>query len=168
MTKRSATARSYPVRVSRVPVGPLAPMVLDECSRWFVAKGYSPGSVAGAVNLAHRLSAWMQEVGAGVGEIDGEFLARFVTAESSRDRPCRSVNGGMGALRRILAEAGYLRVAEGDEGQLTPGQAAAAQWCTWMRTQRGLGEKSIVRYCLTQRGSWTGFPRRMGRCGGMA
>ena len=34
MTKRSPTARSYPVRVPRVPVGPLAPMVLGECSGW--------------------------------------------------------------------------------------------------------------------------------------
>jgi integrase len=148
VTKRSATARSYPVRVSRVPVGPLAPTVLDECSRWFAAKGYSPGSAAGAVNLAQRLSAWMQEVGSGVGEIDEEFLARFVTAERSRDRPSGSVKRWMGALRRFLAEAGYLRGAEVNEDQLTPGQVAVAEWCTWMRTQRGLTEKSIARYCF--------------------
>ena len=83
MTKRSATARLYPVRVPRLPVGPLAPGVLDECSRWFAAKGYSPGSAAGAVNLAQRLSAWMQEVGVGIGELDEELLDRFVTAELS-------------------------------------------------------------------------------------
>ncbi|HRC12032.1 MAG TPA: tyrosine-type recombinase/integrase [Dermatophilaceae bacterium] len=147
MTKRSATARSYPVRVPRVPVGPLAPTVLGECSRWFAAKGYSPGSAAGAVNLAQRLSAWMQEVGAGVGEIDEELLARFVTAERSRDLPCSSVKRWMGALRRFLAEAGYLRVAELDAGQLTPAQAAVTEWCAWMRAQRGLTEKSIAAYC---------------------
>lgn len=147
MTKRSATARSYPVRVPRLPVGPLAPTVLGECSRWFAAKGYSPGSAAGAVNLAQRLSGWMQEVGAGVGEIDEELLARFAAAEGSRDLPCSSVNRWMGALRRFLAAAGYLRAAEVDEGQLTPAQAAVTGWCAWMRAQRGLTEKSIAAYC---------------------
>jgi len=147
MTKRSATARSYPVRVPRLPVGPLAPTVLDECSRWLSAKGYSPGSAAGAVNLAQRLSAWMEEVGAGVGEIDEELLARFVTAEGSRDLPCGSVKRWMGALRRFLKEAGHLRVAEVDAGRLTPAQAAVTEWCTWMRDQRGLTEKSIAAYC---------------------
>lgn len=147
MTKRSATARSYPVRVPRLPVGPLALTVLDECSRWFSAKGYSPGSAAGAVNLAQRLSGWMQEVGAGVGEIDEELLDRFVTAERSRDLPCGSVNRWMGALRRFLTAAGYLRAAEVDAGQLTLAQVAVTEWGTWMRVQRGLTEKSIARYC---------------------
>ena len=147
MTKRSATARSYPVRVPRLPVGPLAPTVLGECSRWFAARGYSPGSAAGAVNLAQRLSGWMQEVGAGVGEIDEELLARFAVAEGSRDLPCSSVKRWMGALRRFLAAAGYLRAAEVDEGQLTPAQAAVTGWCAWMRAQRGLTEKSIAAYC---------------------
>ena len=128
-------------------MGPLAPTVLDECSRWFAAKGYSRGSAAGAVNLAQRLSAWMLEVGAGVGEIDEELLDRFVTAEGSRARPCGSVKRWMGALRRFLAAAGYLRVAEVDAGQLTPAQAAVTEWCTWMRAQRGLTEKSIAAYC---------------------
>lgn len=146
MTKRSATARSYPVRIQRRPVGPLAPTVLDECRRWFAAKGYSPGSAAGAVNLAQRLSAWMDEVGAGVGEIDEDLLARFVTAERSRERPCSSVKRWMGALRRFLAAAGYLRAAGVSEEQLTPTQAAVAEWCAWMQVQRGLTEKSIAAY----------------------
>lgn len=147
VTKRSATARPYPVRIQRLPVGPLAPTVLDECRRWYAAKGYSPGSAAGAVNLAQRLSAWMQEVGAGVGDIDEELLDRFVTAEDSRDRPCSSVKRWMGALRRFLTAAGYLRAAGPNEEQLTPIQAAVTEWCTWMRVQRGLTEKSVARYC---------------------
>ena len=105
MTKRSSTARSYPVRVPRVPVGPLAPTVLDECSRWLAAKGYSTGSAAGAVNVAQRLSMWMQAVGAGVDGIDADLLVRFVAAERSRDRPCASVDRWIGALRRFLAAA---------------------------------------------------------------
>ena len=147
MTKRSATARSYPVRVPKVSVGPLAPMVLEECSRWFAAKGYSPGSTAAVVNLAKRFSAWMQEVGAGVGEIDGELLVRFATAEGSRDLPCGSVKRWMGALRRFLAASGYLRAAEVDDEELTSAQAAVMEWCTWMRVQRGLTEKSVAAYC---------------------
>lgn len=147
MTKRSATARPYPVRIQRLPVGPLAPTVMDECRLWFAAKGYSPGSAAGAVNLAQRLSAWMQEAGAGVGDINEDLLDRFVTAEGSRDRPCSSVKRWMGALRRFLATAGYLGAAGANEEQLTPTQAAVAEWCTWMRVQRGLTEKSVARYC---------------------
>ncbi|WP_460833995.1 tyrosine-type recombinase/integrase [Nocardioides hungaricus] len=99
------------------------------------------------MNVAQRLSAWMQEVGAGVGEIDEELLARFVTAERSRELPCGSVKACMGAVRRFLAEAGYLRAAEVDAWQLAPAQAAVTQWCGWMRAQQGLAEKSISAYC---------------------
>jgi len=147
MTKRSPTARPYPVRVPRAPVGPLAPVVLDECSRWLAAKGYSSGSAAAVVNLVQRLSMWMQTVGAGVDDIDEALLARFVTAERSQDRPCASVKRWIGALRRFLAAAGYLRVGKVDEGQVTPAQAAVTQWCRWMREERGLTEKSIAAYC---------------------
>ena len=85
MTKRSPTARSYPVRVPRVPVGPLAPMVLGECSGWLAGLGYSPGSAAGVVNVLERLSWWMQLVGAGVDDIDEDLLARH-TAKGRRRR----------------------------------------------------------------------------------
>lgn len=147
MTKRSATARPYPVRVPQASVGPLAATVLEECSLWFAAEGYSSGSTAAVVNLAKRFSAWMQEVGAGVGEIDEELLARFVTAEGSRDLACGSVKRWMGALRRFLAASGYLRVAEDGEDQPTLVQASVMEWCTWMRVQRGLTEKSVAAYC---------------------
>jgi hypothetical protein len=75
----------------------------------------------------------MQEVGAGVAEIDEELLARFAAAERSRDLPCSSVKRWMGALRRVLAAAGYRRAAEVDEGQLAPAQAAVTEWCAWTR-----------------------------------
>ena len=96
MTKRSLTARSYPVRVPRVPVGPLTPTVLDECSRWLSVQGYSPGSAAGIVNLLERLSVWMQVVGAGVDDIGEELLGRFVVAERSRDHERRGRVAGFG------------------------------------------------------------------------
>lgn len=147
MTKRSPTARPYPVRVPRVPVGPLAPVALDECSQWLTAKGYSSGSTAAVVNLVQRLSMWMRTVGAGIDDIDEELLARFVTAERSQERPCASVERWIGALRRFLAAAGYLRAGGVDAGQLTRAQAAVTHWCKWMRDQRGLTEKSIAAYC---------------------
>jgi integrase len=146
VTKRSPTARSYPVRIPRVPVGPLAPVVLGECSRWLAAKGYSAGSAAGVVNLVERLSMWMQAVGAGVDDIDEELLARFVAAERSRDRPCASVGRWIGALRRFLASAGYLRTGEAAASQFTLAQAAVAEWSSWLGDQRGLTEKSIAAY----------------------
>jgi hypothetical protein len=59
VTKRSSTARSYPVRIPRVAVGPLAATVLGECSAWTVGQGYTQGSAAGIVNLLERLSMWM-------------------------------------------------------------------------------------------------------------
>ena len=146
MTKRSPTARPYPVRVLRVPVGPLAPVVLGECSQWLRAKGYSAGSASAVVNLLQRLSMWMDTVGAAVVDIDEELLERFVTAEGSQDRPCVSVKGSIGPARGFLASAGYLRAAEVNEGQLTLTQTAVMDWCSWMRTQRGLTEKSIAAY----------------------
>jgi alkylation response protein AidB-like acyl-CoA dehydrogenase len=99
------------------------------------------------MNVAQRLSMWMQAVGAGVDGIEEELLVRFVAAERSRDRPCASVDSWIGALRRFLTAAGYLRTAQVDASQFTPAQAAVAEWCAWMRSQRGLTEKSIAAYC---------------------
>ena len=147
MTKRSLTARPYPVRVPRSPVGPLAPVVLGECSQWLTAKGYSSGSATAVVNLMQRMSLWMQTVDADVGDIDEELLVRFVTAEGSRDRPCASVKSSIGVLRRFLTAAGYLRAAEVSDAQLTPARAAVTEWCSWMQDQRGLTKKSVTAYC---------------------
>ena len=133
MTKRSPTARPYPVRVPKVAVGPLAPVVMAECSQWLTAKGYSSGSAAAMVNLVERLSMWMQTVGSGVDNIDEELLARFVTAERLKDLPCASVARRTGTLRRFLAAAGYLRAAEVNERRLTPAQDAVTDWCSWLR-----------------------------------
>ena len=147
MTKTSPTARPHADRVPRVPVGPLAPTVLGECSRWLAAQGYSPGSAAGIVNLLGRLSLWMRVVGAGVDDIDEALLARFIAAERSREVVCGAVKSSMGTMRRFLTAAGYLGAAEVDTRQLTPGQVAVAQWCSWLRDQRGLTEKSIAARC---------------------
>lgn len=147
MTKRSPTARPHADRIPRVPVGPLAPAVLGECSGWLTAQGYSPGSAAGIVNLLGRLSLWMRVVGAGVDDIDEDLLARFVAAERSRDVVCDTVKSSMGTMRRFLTAAGYLGVAKADAGPLTPAQAAVADWRSWMREQRVLTEKTIAARC---------------------
>ena len=147
MTKRSPTARPHADRIPRVPVGPLAPKVLAECSEWAAAQGYTPGSAAGIVNLLARLSVWMDMNNAGVDDLDEELLARFVVAERSREFVCATVKTAMGAMRRFLTTAGYLRVAEVETGQPTPAQAAVADWCAWMRQERGLAEKTIIARC---------------------
>ena len=146
MTKRSSTARPYPVRIPRVSVGPLAPTVLGECSGWSAAQGYSLSSAAGLVNLLERLSLWMRDVGAGVDDIDEDLLAGFVAAERSRELPCGAVNRWAGTMRRFLMAAGYLKVAEVTTGQLTSAQAAVEDWCSWMRERRGLTEKTVAAY----------------------
>lgn len=147
MTKRSPTARPYPVRVSQVPVGPLAPVVLGECSRWLGGLGYSPGSAAAVVNVLKRLSGWMQLVGAGVDDIDENLLAQFLAVEDTRDRPCVSVKHVSGAMRRFLTVSGYLDIAGVQPDSLDPVQSAVRQWCSWMREQRGLTEKTIAARC---------------------
>ena len=147
MTKRSPTARSYPVRVPRVPVGPLAPMVLGECSGWLAGLGYSPGSAAAVANVLERLSGWMQLVGAGIDDIDEDLLARFLAVEGSRDLPCLTVKRWIGTMRRFLTAAGYLGVAGVQADPLTPAQSVVADWCSWMREQRGLTEKTIAARC---------------------
>ena len=147
MTKRSSTARPHADRIPRVPVGPLAPTVLEECRRWLSEQGYSPGSAAGIMNLLERLSLWMQGVGAEVDDINGELLGRFVAAERSRDFVCVTVKSSMTTMRRFLTDAGYLGATDADAGPLTPARAAVAQWCSWMRDQRGLTEKTIAARC---------------------
>ena len=147
MTKRSLTARPHAERIPRVPVGPLAPVVLDECRRWLFERGYSRNSAAGIVNLAARLSLWMQGAGVGVDAIGEDLLARFVAAEQSRDFVCVTVKSSMGTMRRFLIDAGYLTVTGADSGPATPSQVEVAQWCSWMRDQRGLTQKSIAACC---------------------
>lgn len=144
MTKRSPTARPYAERIPRVPVGPLAPAVLDECRRWLAAHGYSVGSEAAILNLLGRLSLWMKTVGAGVDDISEDLLDRFVHAERSRDVVCSTVKNSMSTMCRFLTDAGYLDASDADPGPLTPSEVAVAQWCSWMREQRGLTEKTIA------------------------
>jgi integrase len=149
VTKRSLTARSYPVRIPRVAVGPLAATVLGECSAWLSAQGYSPGSAAGIVNVLERLSAWMQVVGAGVGDIDEDLLGRFVAAERAREVVCANAIRTLGTMRRFLRAGDYLGSAAAEGGVPTPAAAAVAGWSSWMREQCGLTEKTVaarVRY----------------------
>ncbi len=98
MTKRSPTARPHADRIPRVPVGPLAPTVIGECTDWLAAQQYSPRSAAGIVSLLARLSVWMQEMDAGVGEISGELLDRFVVRERSREYVCGTVKSSMSTV----------------------------------------------------------------------
>lgn len=63
----------------------MAPAVVGECSSWFSAQRYSPGTAAGIVNVLSRLSMWMLTVGAEANDLDEELLARFV-ATSDRER----------------------------------------------------------------------------------
>ncbi len=89
----------------------------------------------------------MAAAGAGVDDIDEELLARFVTAERSRDFVCVTVKSSMGTMRRFLMAAGHLRVAKADAGPPTSAQAAVADWRSWMRDQRVLTEKTIAARC---------------------
>lgn len=146
MTKRSLTARPYADRVPRVAVGPLAPTVLEECSQWLAAQGYSPGSAAAIVNLLGRLSLWMQQVSAGLDDLSEDLLDRFIVAEQSRDVVCVTVKTSMSTMRRFFTAADYV-VAKQDVDALTPTQSAVEQWCTWMRDQRALSEKTIAARC---------------------
>ncbi|MGH3628160.1 MAG: tyrosine-type recombinase/integrase [Sciscionella sp.] len=89
----------------------------------------------------------MRDVGAGVDDLGEELLARFVAAERSREFVCVTVKVSMGPMRRFLTAAGYLGMSGAGPGPLTPAQAALAQWCSWMRDQRGLTEKTILARC---------------------
>ena len=144
MTKRSPSARSYPDRVPRVPIGPLAPAVVGECSSWLSAQRYSPGTAAGIVNVLSRLSMWMLTVGAEVNDIDEELLARFVADERSREVPCTSTMRSLGTMRRFLRTAGYLQTADVAGGPMSPAQTAVAGWTSWMRDECGLTERTVA------------------------
>lgn len=143
MTKRSPSARSYPDRVPRVPVGPLAPTVVGECSSWLSTQRYSPGTAAGIVNVLSRLSMWMLTVGAEANDIDEELLARFVAHERSREVPCTSTMRSLGTMLRFLRTAGYLQTAEVAGGPMSPAQTAVAGWTSWMREECGLTERTV-------------------------
>ncbi len=143
MTKRSPSARSYPDRVPRVPVGPLAPTVVGECEAWLSAQRYSPGTAAGIVNVLSRLSMWMLAVGAELNDIDEVLLARFVAHERSREVPCTSTMRSLGTMLKFLRAAGYLQTADVAGGLMSPAQAAVAGWTSWMRDECGLTERTV-------------------------
>lgn len=142
MTKRSPTARPYVDRIPKIPVGPLAPAVLDECRDWMATQGYVPGTTAMLVNLLQRLSAWMQAEAVDIDGICEELLERFIEFERARPVIATSVKTGMGTLRRFLRAAGYL-LPPTEPAPAKPSQLALAQWGSWMRTMRGLDEKTI-------------------------
>jgi site-specific recombinase XerD len=144
VTKRSPSARSYPDRVGRVPVGPLVPTVSSECSTWLSAQRYSPGTAAGIVNVLSRLSLWMQVVGAELDDIDEELLSRFVADERSREVVCASAMRSLGTMRRFLRAGGYLHTKEVASGPASPAQAAATEWRSWMRDECGLTEQTVA------------------------
>lgn len=50
-------------------------------------------------------------------------------------------------MSRFLRSAGYLGASRVEPAQLTPVQAAAQEWCSWMGGQRGLTAKTIAAYC---------------------
>jgi len=147
VTKRSPTARPYADRVPRIPVGPLAPRVIDESRTWLTDRGYSPRSAAVIINLLKRLSLWMREVGAGVGDLDRRLLDRFEAAERAREVVCTTVTSSSGTMRAFLDDAGYLSGAGSPEDALSPAEAEIVQWCAWMRDLQGLAEKSINARC---------------------
>src|SRR5680860_578752 len=147
VTKRSPTARPHVDPIPRVPVGPLAPAVLAECSSWLSEQGYSPGSAAGIVNLLVRLSLWMQAEGAGIDQIGQAMLDRFVASERSRTMVAAAVTTCMGTMRRFLIAAGYFAASENEVCAVTEAQAAVTEWRTWMRDDRGLLEKTIDARC---------------------
>jgi integrase len=99
------------------------------------------------VNLLGRLSVWMRDVGAGVDDLGEELLDRFVAAERSREFVCVTVTASMGTMRRFLIDVGYLGVSGADTAPVTPALSAVEQWCSWMRDQRGLTEKTITACC---------------------
>jgi site-specific recombinase XerD len=144
VTKRSPSARSYPDRIGRVAVGPLAPTVLRECSSWLSAQRYSPGSAAGILNVLSRLSVWMRSVGAEVDDVDEELLARFIADERSREVVCASAMRSLGTMRRFLRARGYLRPTEVASGHAAPALAVVAGWTSWMREECGLTENTVA------------------------
>ncbi|MBX7435461.1 tyrosine-type recombinase/integrase [Mycobacterium sp. Y57] len=99
------------------------------------------------MNVLKRLSGWMQLVGAGVDDIDEDLLAQFLAMEDTRDRPCISVKHVSGAMRRVLTVSGYLDIAGVQVDSLDPVQSTVTQWCSWMREQRGLTEKTVAARC---------------------
>jgi integrase len=50
-------------------------------------------------------------------------------------------------MRRFLTAAGYLNLVGVQANPLTSAKAAVADWCSWMREQRGLTEKTIAARC---------------------
>lgn len=147
MTKRSPTARAYVDRIPRVPVGPLAPLVLAECSAWLSGQGYAPGSAANITNLLSRLSLWMGSAGLGVEDLEHGLLEDFAAAERSRVVVAAGVRTCMATMRRFLIAAGYLVARERETCTLTPFEVAISQWRAWMCEERGLAEKTIDARC---------------------
>ena len=58
-----------------------------------------------------------------------------------------AVKRWIGTMRRFLTAAGYLGAAGVQADSLTPARSVVVDWCSWMREQRGLTEKTIAARC---------------------
>lgn len=115
-------------------------------------QGYAQGTTKTIVNLLARLSLWMQTESLEIDDICEQLLNRFVDFERSRPVVVSSLQTCMGTLRKFLIAADYVAVSQAEASVETEAQRAVAQWCAWMRSERGLQDKTIQAHCYYSTG----------------
>lgn len=124
------------------PRGPLAD-VTGDLRKWLSAQEYAPGTIPQVVSVTLWLSAWMDDHGAGLEDLDDGLLDRFA-AGFVPGTPGRSTAlGRIPAVRRFLLAPGQSRRPAGPD-PAGPARAELDAWGAWQRDQAAISE-GVVR-----------------------
>jgi site-specific recombinase XerC len=133
------------------PRGPLADTAVADLREWLTVQGYSPGTIPQVVAVAVWLSAWMDDHGVELGELDGGLLNMFA-AGYVPGTPGRSmVIGRMPSVRRFLLEPRSRSRRGADPEPAGPAGAELDAWGAWQRDQAAISD-GVVR----NRRGWAG------------
>jgi integrase/recombinase XerD len=123
--------------------GPLTPFVADYRCK-LLTMGYAPETVRGLLKVLGQLGRWMIANDVAVSQLDGETIARFLAYRSSDDFRQTPNRRGLRLLLELLIDEHIID----DRGPapLSELEALLRDYRTWLITERGLAEATVLQY----------------------
>src|SRR6516165_4590876 len=118
--------------------------LIERCAARLVDDGLAQGVALRSLRLIGDFMKWMASSGFRVAEVDEPMVERFLHV---RARKRSNYSGDRPALKRflsVLRDAGMISSAE--QPQITPEDQILADFCDYLRRERGLAPRSIDRH----------------------
>ena len=118
--------------------------LIERCAARLVDDGLAQGVALRSLRLIGDFMKWMASSGFRVAEVDEPMVERFLHV---RARKRSNYSGDRPALKRflsVLRDAGMISSAE--PPQITPEDQILADFCDYLRRERGLAPRSIDRH----------------------